>query len=167
MSRWWLVALLMPVTIATGCSSSQSDPPGAMRAVTVSVIDSVIVPPGSREVAWLGEPGLRRPEQSSACNPLVDHTRFWTDRSTLSKVDSFLMAHPERGSVVRVSGSFSSPDVKGDFEVDVPSDYPRNNQSELVFTFVNIGIDNVGIRADAESVPHGATCVSSGGSSAP
>lgn len=78
-------------------------------------------------------------------------------------MQSFLKAHPEKGSATRVSGSFNGPHANGDFVVEVPNGRLASNESSLVVTFVNIGNDKVGIRGDALVVPSGAQCTSSGG----
>jgi hypothetical protein len=136
------------------------------NAEAAAMLRSIVLPPGSQQVAPLTQAGLRKEAQRPACNPLIDKSRYWTVRGTLGQVDSFLSTHPEAGRTTSTSGSFNSPQYSGDFVAEVPTDQSVRNQSELVATFINIENGEVGIRADAEVVPPGADCASSGGGDA-
>lgn len=138
----------------------------AGNAEAAAMLHSIVLPPGSQQVAPLTQAGLRKEAQRPACNPLIDKSRYWTVRSTLGQVDSFLNTHPEEGRTTSTSGSFNGPQYGGAFVVEVPTDQSVRNQSELVATFVSIENGEVGIRADAEVVPPGADCASSGGGDA-
>jgi hypothetical protein len=134
-----------------------------------TMLNSIILPSGTQRVVRLTQPGFGQPEQRPACQPLIDQPRYWTVRSTVGQVGSFLNTHPEMGMRISASGVFNGTKDSGDFVAEAPinqSVRSLSSQSTLVVTFISVGNGDVGIRADAEVVPKGARCQTSGGGAA-
>jgi len=160
MNRRRLAGLLVALTMtATACGPLRSDPPSSDMAT--AMLASIVLPPGATEVPYLANSWLSQAAQSAACSPLIDKSRFWTVESTLNQVDAFLKLHPEKGRGTQTSATFSGPSSIAHYVAEGQID--GADGSTLVISFVNIGNNKVGIRADAQVVPVGARCVSSVG----
>jgi hypothetical protein len=130
-------------------------------AVSIRLVRSAIVPPGSREVAHLVGKNLSEPAQESACNPIVDATTLWLFRGAASGLTTFLIDHVPPGMTNEGTGSLTSGGVATSYSVaDIPGGkHPA--QRTLLFTFGPVG-RATGLRVDALTIPSGASCASSG-----
>ena len=92
-------------TIAPSATPDYGNATGSGHSHEATVmLDSIVLPPGSRQVPRLTQAGLRREAQRPACTPLVDESRYWTVRSTVGQVESFLNTHPEQGRTTSTVG---------------------------------------------------------------
>jgi hypothetical protein len=132
------------------------------------LLHEVPLPPGHRTVSRLTSALPQHPASSIGCMPLVDKARVMVVRGTLQSVSTFLKRHhPERWTVQGSGGSVdgSTGNTSRDL-IYVPLGTSAARQPELVVTYAADGKGRVGIRVDAEVVPPGARCSTSGGSPA-
>jgi hypothetical protein len=109
------------------------------------------------------------PSQEPACHPLTDEVRYWVVAGDPADVTAFLTAHapswlPNDGSgwLGSTGGGTISYEV-----MDAPRGKSLRAQPGLDFTIAALPGGATGVRADAEVVPPGATCTSSGGAAGP
>ena len=143
-----------------------STPTGTLNTLSpeaTTMLSAIVLPPDTHQVVRLNQSALRQPAQSVGCVPLVDESRFWVARGSVSEVVSYLRAHPETGRRTAESGSLNGGQLE--WVAEVPTGGPAKNQSTLVVTISSVSTAEVGIRADAQVVPLGAECVSAGGDS--
>lgn len=124
----------------------------------------IVVPASAHRVTTKSLPGLTTAPVEPACTPLVDESWLWTVAGTASDVQSFLRAHPAAG--MTVSGYSTIRPGSVSFVSEYPTGSARQD-NELVLSVLAASEGTVDVRADAEVVPAGAVCSSSGGSSGP
>ncbi|HEY0248455.1 MAG TPA: hypothetical protein VGC45_09355 [Gryllotalpicola sp.] len=102
---------------------------------------------------------LARPGVLPSCDWLVHATKWWsTDASAADAAKAWLTAHPITGLVA--DGTMQ--DSSGLSALTERS--PQHEDGSLSFEFIPSGRGSVTIRVDAVLVPHGADCLSGGGS---
>jgi hypothetical protein len=161
------IALIMALAVCGVQPIAQAAQKHPARAAA-QLLRDVPVPPGERPVSHLTAALLQHPASSIGCTPLVDKARFMVISGTLQSVSTFLRRHhPERWAVQGSGGSVEGATGKTSYDVIyVPSVTAAATQRELVVTYAAEGRGKVGIRVDAEVVPPGARCSTSGDSPA-
>jgi hypothetical protein len=129
------------------------------------MLDAAVVPPGSVQVFFLPGAGFAQPSQEPGCAPLIDQARYWIVPGDPQDIAAFLRAHAPpgipnsgTGQLSTAGGQTISYDV-----IDTERGNGGGSPAELDITVAALGAGMVGIRADAEVVPGGATCAYSGG----
>ena len=128
------------------------------------MLDAAVVPPGSVPVFFLPGAVFAQPSQAPACTRLIDQARYWMVPGDPRDIAAFLRAHAPPG-IPNKSAGWSGTGGGQTISYDV-IDTERGNgggsPAELDITVAALGAGMVGIRADAEVVPGGATCSYSG-----
>lgn len=171
MVRRWLalgpIALIMVLALCAAQPIAQAAQNPTQRTAA-QLLNEVPLPPGHRLVSHLTSALLQHPASSIGCTPLVDKARLMVVSGTLGSVSTFLRSrHPQRWTVQGSGGSVDGNMGKASRDVIyVPLVTATAPQPEMVVTYAVDGKGKVGIRVDAEVVPPGARCTTSGGSPA-
>lgn len=162
---WAVLALWL--LAACSSSPSASGRPQVAELQANQMLEAVTVPDGSTVVKSLPGHVFAQAWQHPACTPLVDRTRTWTVPASPSTVVAYLQAHPPSWIPYGPTGEESSGGRISAYILNGIPDRPdwtsSGNPDQLQITVAALGSNTSGIRADAQAIPHGASCKTSGG----
>ncbi len=149
-------------TTTTSVTSNAPTPAPDPEGQAEQMLDAAIVPSGAQQVASLPGTAFAQPGQHPACNPLVGETRYWQVSGAPQDVAAFLAAHAPSWITNSGTGQSGNNGENTSYIVfDTPAgDTGWNSSNTLVFTIAALP-EGTGIRADAEVIPPGSSCVSS------
>jgi hypothetical protein len=128
------------------------------------MLDAAVLPAGASPIVSLPDAVFSEPGQSIACTPLVDETSYWEIPVTAQAVAAFLVANAPSWIPNTLSGSAGN--ANGGTTSLIVGDSVRgsgwNPSDQLVFVVADLGSGSAGLRVDAEVVPPGSACLSSG-----
>jgi hypothetical protein len=156
--RGWLVQLKKPPALPPP-NPDDLIPLTQAESTAAGLLDRLPTPPGSTLVLGLPGSAFSQPQYSSGCNPLVDETRFWVVPGQPLAVASFFRSHPLAGFSI---GYGTGPGA-GTYSVTDGGTIPSVQADTVDITLAATAAGTTGIRADAQVVPHGASCINPGG----